>query len=181
MSTRLPQESFPDALAVRFVHSEELDRVITFVDGQQVGDPLSDNSYQPDYYRFHDVFHFTFMTFLDWSPCIRHLLKRKRKSNPLVDEVEDGARARSIEEGLSAILFEEASQQGFFEHVPVSDETLRVILQSVRRLEVKDKTVEEWRTAISQGFLAFRYLVAHQGGEILFDRKNRAMSFRACA
>ena len=43
-------------------------------------------------------------TVLGWSPIIRSGLKRKRKSNHKTDEVEDGGRARAIEEGVSAGL-----------------------------------------------------------------------------
>ena len=57
----------------------------------QVGDIIDDNSKENDAYRFHDVFHYTFATMLGWSPCTRSMMKRKRKSNTTMDEIEDGA------------------------------------------------------------------------------------------
>ena len=53
-------------------------------------DALTDNAYDPDGYRFHDIFHLAYAAVLDWSPVTRSLLQRKRKSDPRVDEVEDG-------------------------------------------------------------------------------------------
>src|SRR5919202_2053222 len=61
-----------------------------FVNGQQIGNDLTDNSYANDGYRFHDVFHLAYAGVLGWSPVTRQLLGGcKRKSNPKVDEVED--------------------------------------------------------------------------------------------
>ena len=86
-----------------------------FIDGKQVGDDLRDNRYDDDGYRFHDVFHLTYASVLGWSPILRALLRRKRKSNPAVDEVEDGGRARVIEEGIAAMVFSYAERRNFLE------------------------------------------------------------------
>ena len=75
------------------------------VDGEQMGDPLTDNAHLPDGYRFHDVFHLACAAALGWSPVVRKLLGRKRRSNPKIDEVEDGGRAIATEEGVSALVF----------------------------------------------------------------------------
>ena len=64
-----------------------------FVDGKPVGSPLTDNAYSSDGYRFHDVFHLAFASCLGWSPVMRKVLDRKRKSNSATDEIEDGGRA----------------------------------------------------------------------------------------
>ena len=151
--------------------------VETLVDGVILGDVLYDNSYTKDYYRFHDVFHFAFATILDWSPCVRHLMKLKRKSNPFIDEVEDGARARSLEEGLSGIIFEEALKKNFFEKEQISDTTLDFILNTVSRIEVKSKSKEDWKHAIELGYEAFRFLVVNQGGNVQFDRTNKTIIY----
>jgi NTP pyrophosphatase (non-canonical NTP hydrolase) len=60
------------------------------IDGKSFGAKLKDNAYESDGYRFHDVFHLASATMLGWSPVLRALLDKKRKSNPSVDEVEDG-------------------------------------------------------------------------------------------
>jgi NTP pyrophosphatase (non-canonical NTP hydrolase) len=65
--------------------------------GVNIGDRLTDNAIEADDYRFHDVFHFAHVAVLTWSPVVRSLLRLKRKSDPMVDEVQDGARAILIE------------------------------------------------------------------------------------
>jgi len=153
-------------------------RCIIYCNGERIGDALSDNSRQEDHYRFHDVFHFTFMTFLDWSPCVRHLLKLKRKHDPIIDEVEDGARARSIEEGISAIIFEEALENDYFKNQAVSLDTIRLIRKAVRRLEVGVRSEEEWKNAIQKGYEAFNFLRENNGGRVCFDRIRQKLSYK---
>ena len=41
------------------------------MDGVLVGAALTDNAYQDDGYRFHDVFHIAFTAILGWSPVLR--------------------------------------------------------------------------------------------------------------
>ena len=69
-------------------------------DGDQIGDRLTDASHVDDGYRFHDVFHLSYAAVLGWSPVTRKLMGRKRRSDPIVDENEDGGRAIAIEEGI---------------------------------------------------------------------------------
>ena len=80
---------------------EESGIAITTIDGSKYGDPLTDNRYEDDGYRFHDICHLSYASVLGWSPTMRALMRRKRKSDPKVDEVEDGGRAIVIEEGIS--------------------------------------------------------------------------------
>lgn len=102
--------------------------VTVFIDGDQVGDPITDNSYEDDGYRFHDIFHYGFAAYLGWSPVLRKLLNVKRKSVPSIDEVEDGARAAIIEEAISAYIYPFAEQNNFFEGVETLDyEILKTI------------------------------------------------------
>jgi len=65
-----------------------------FVGDQPFGDPIDDNSPASDSYRLHDILHLSNAAILSWSPVVRALLRRKRKSNTLVDKYEDGARAQ---------------------------------------------------------------------------------------
>lgn len=83
----------------------------------QVGDRIDDNASADDGYRFHDVLHLAYAAHLGWSPVIRALFRRKRKSDAEADRVQDGARAANIEEALTAFIFAHASQQNFFESV----------------------------------------------------------------
>ena len=85
-------ESFPDRFSLTFVQQADGDRVMvrTLFNGVQVGAELTDNAHDDDGYRFHDVFHAGFVAVLGWSPVLRSLLGRKRKSVTKLDEVEDG-------------------------------------------------------------------------------------------
>lgn len=87
------------------------------VNGKQIGDDLTDNADDPDGYRFHDVFHLGYVAVLGWSPVIRKLLKRKRKSDPQVDEVQDGGRAQVLDEGVAALVFDYAKEHRWLEGV----------------------------------------------------------------
>jgi aryl-alcohol dehydrogenase-like predicted oxidoreductase len=60
------------------------------------------------------------LRYLGWSPVLRGLLKRKRKSNAKIDENEDGARAAIIEEGIATWIFNNAKRRNFYESVAAS-------------------------------------------------------------
>ncbi|MEN2469325.1 hypothetical protein [Burkholderia sp. GS2Y] len=62
-------------------------------------------------------FHLAYVAHLGWSPVIRALLKLKRKSDPKLDENEDGARAAIIEEGIATWIFNHADHHDFYENM----------------------------------------------------------------
>ena len=128
-----------------------------FSDGVRLGNRLRDNHYIDDGYRFHDVFHFGYAAVLGWSPITRWMFKCKRKSDPRTDEVEDGGRAISIEEGISAMVFSYAEQHDFFARSPwVSTDLLRTIKGMTSHLEVSRCTMGDWEKAIQTGFNVWR-------------------------
>lgn len=72
-----------------------------YFEGKPLGDDLTGNAYVDDGYRFHDVIHLALIAHLSWSPVVRGLMRRKRKSkNDRVDEVEDGGRTQVVVEEL---------------------------------------------------------------------------------
>ena len=83
------------------IEGDDRQSIRVLINGVPFGEELTDNAYDHDGYRFHDIFHFAYAAVLGWSPITRALLRRKRKSRPLVDEVEDGGRAAVIEEGIA--------------------------------------------------------------------------------
>ena len=100
-------ERLPRKLVI-FIEEQKINSrtfVIQKCKGIIIGDRLTDNKLEKDDYRFHDVFHLAFIAHLGWSPVLRGLFKLKRKSNPEIDENEDGARASLIEEGVSTFIF----------------------------------------------------------------------------
>ena len=169
------KERLPNSFLVNFdeIVKDGKEFVRISIDGTQIGDVIDDNSYEKDFYRYHDVFHYTFATMLDWSPCTRAMLGRKRKSIPLIDECEDGARATITEEAISLMLFSEAKRTNLFENKKVSKTLLKIIKQMTEPFEVRTKTELEWERAILKGYELFKSLVRNRGGKIEFFKENR--------
>ena len=177
----LPEgERLPRRLKVELIDIREEARqhVQIRVDGKRFGGELTDNAYDPDGYRFHDVFHFAYAAVLGWSPITRGLLRRKRKSRPLLDEVEDGGRAAVIEEGVVALVFDYARRHHFLNGVAALDsQLLRTIKEMTSHLEVRQCTTGEWEQAILQGFDVWRAVLASRGGRIAVDLDARRITF----
>lgn len=172
-------ERLPKSFTVSFteVTKGDEEHVKITIDGTQIGDVIDDNSYEKDFYRYHDVFHYTFATMLDWSPCTRAMLGKKRKSISIIDNCEDGARATITEEAISLILFNESKRTNLFANKEVSKTILRIIKQMTEPFEVRIKTELEWETAILKGYELFKKLVINRGGKIEFSNVNRNAIF----
>lgn len=148
--------------------------------GVFIGAPLTDNISDPDGYRFHDVFHIGYAAVLHWSPTFRSLIQQKRKSDPAVDENQDGGRAIVIEEGLAAWIFSCAKQLNYFDGATsVSFDVLKTVRQFVAGYEVDQCPLSLWEDAILQGYSAFRELKRHNGGIIIGDRGARSIRYRS--
>ena len=175
-------ERLPRRFEVELIDMEEGEgksrHVRILIDGQTFGSPLTDNAYDPDGYRFHDVFHFAYAAVLGWSPITRALLERKRKSRPLVDEVEDGGRAGVIEEGVVALAFDYARRHRFLDGVAALDsQLLRTVKDMTSHLEVRQCVTGEWERAILRGFDVWRAVAAAKGGRIDIDLDTRRITF----
>ena len=144
-----------------------------------IGDPLTDNILDPDGYRFHDVFHLAYAAILHWSPTFRGLIKQKRKSEPEIDEAEDGGRASVIEEGLTAWIFSRAKHLNFFEgQKGVSVDLLKTVQQFVKGYEVEKCPLKLWETAILRGYAVFRQVRDNNGGIVVGDRRTRTIEYK---
>lgn len=172
-------EQFPRRFDIDFIERDGY--VVQSLEGVFIGDRLTDNSNEEDHYRFHDVFHLAYIAYLGWSPVIRGLLKRKRKSDPRVDENEDGARAMIIEEGIATWIFNHARRFGFYEHVEVGKldySLLKQIQSMVEGYEVERCKLWQWELAILRGFEVFRLLRQHRGGIVTVDMSQHELTFR---
>jgi MazG C-terminal domain len=144
----------------------------------QIGNVVNSNVEPDDHYRFHDVLHMALAALLGWSPVLRTLVKRKRKSNPAVDEAEDGARAQDEEESLVSIIYARAKAHGLFANLNVLDpHLLRQVLSLVKHREVAVRSPEEWSKAILTGFAVFRQVIRAGGGVIRGDLHKRTLTF----
>jgi len=173
-------ESFPERFTLAFEQQVDDERVIVrmLFNGEQVGAELTDNAHDDDGYRFHDVFHAGFVAVLGWSPVLRKLLGRKRKSVAKLDEVEDGGRAAVIEEGIAALIFDYGRNHNFLDGAGGVDE---ILLKTVRgmsaHLEVSEQPEALWQSAIIQSFAAWREINAEQGGAVEIDRGSRTLRY----
>ncbi len=171
-------ERLPRVLRIRMFENEHGKRaqMEIYPDGKLIGDSLSDNAYVDDGYRFHDVMHLAHMAVLGWSPVMRDLLKLKRKSQPMIDEVEDGARAAILEELVIAFIYSNAKDRRYYENVKhVDTEMLGTIKRIVAHLEVHLRRTGDWENAILQGYRAFRYLLAKHEAVIQLDLSERTL------
>ncbi|NQY82765.1 MAG: nucleoside triphosphate pyrophosphohydrolase family protein [Alphaproteobacteria bacterium] len=147
--------------------------------GVLIGSPLTDNIANRDSYRFHDVFHLANAVVLHWSPTFRALIKHKRKSEPAIDEAQDGGRATVIDEGTSAYIFSYAKELNFFEgHKTVSFDLLKAVKNFVRGYEVEACPLSLWEEAILQGYQAFREMKRNNGGIVIGDRNKRTLTYK---
>lgn len=147
--------------------------------GVFLGDPLTDNIADPDGYRFHDVFHLAHAAVLHWSPVFRALIKHKRKSSQKYDETQDGGRAIVVEEGLTAWIFSQAKNVGYFRNATrVSLDLLKAVQRFVAGYEVADCPPKLWEHAILQGYAAFLQLRDKNGGILIGDRKSRTLTYK---
>ena len=175
-------EKLPDEFEIQFIPFEDegknLVKIINKSDGELIGDPLTDNNYEDDGYRFHDVFHYGYLAHLGWSPVIRKLLKRKRKSKPEIDENEDGARAQIIEELISLLIYSESKDSKLLKYSKNMDTTLLKLVQRlVKDLEVSDCSAKQWENTILNSYRVFNKLIENNGGRVLVSKKNRMLTY----
>lgn len=150
------------------------------LDDTAVGDPLTDNRIEDDDYRFHDVFHLSYAAHLGWSPTLRRLLNVKRKSDPAVDEVQDGARAVLIEEGITTWIFNHAQRLALFDGIEMLDYgLLKSVRQFVSGYEAERCPLWLWEEAILNGYKIFRAVCQHRGGDVSIDLHARRIRFTA--
>ena len=174
------EEQLPRLLQVDFLECSHgtQNTVILRCNNINLGDRLTDNSEDPDGYRFHDVFHFAYAVYLGWSPVVRALTRTKRKSRSKIDEMQDGARARVIEEAVSAVIFRQAKKLQFFEGVEHVDlGLLKTVSELVEELDVADVPLWQWEEAILKGYLIFREVCSGSGGRVTMDLVKRTLTY----
>jgi len=172
---RLPRDLYVDVFE-RAVRGQTY--VFQRCNGINIGDRLTDNAMTADDYRFHDVFHFAYVAVLSWSPVVRSLLRLKRKSDPKIDDAQDGARATLIEEGVTTWIFGQAIELDFFANMKRGDlpfDLLKHVRQFVAGYEAEQCPLWLWEEAILEGYAAFRFLRQHRRGRIRIDMTNRRL------
>lgn len=194
--TPLPDESRP--VAEQLPRSFEVSfltvgpgRSQMYMGGRRLGDDLTDNAYKEDGYRFHDVMHLALAAKLGWSPVLRKLMGRKRKTAPEIDEVEDGARAQIVEEAVIKAIHAEGvrvvalapatdlvgPRALFSDRADMSFNFLKRLADFVSGLEVEGSHYWEWEDAILDGFRIFDRLRRAGRGTVTVDLSARNLTF----
>lgn len=179
-----PEAQLPRQFQYRFVHRPEDERLILLdvVTNTQVGDPLTDNAYEDDGYRFHDVMHLTFAAMLGWSPVHRKLLRKAKvignRQPDSKDNAEDGGRGQVIDEAIVLAAYAYAADRELLKNANAIDwDLLRHIKKLTASVEVANRTTREWNDALLRGFEMWRLLRAHNGGIIKGDLRARTIDF----
>ncbi len=188
---RDPREQFPRTFEVAFVPVGPGQSRMYF-NGKAVGDDLTDNAYDDDGYRFHDVIHLALIAHLGWSPVVSGFMKRKRKlKNDKVDEVEDGGRAQVVEELVIKAIHSEGERQAqltgrcsvdgpdrLFPHRSlITFQLLKTLRMYVDGLEVAKNAFWEWEDAIYAGCEVFLHLRREKQGTVQVDLHQRKLTF----
>ena len=174
-------EKLPRYLVVEIFERDVRNQTYVFqkCNGINLGDRLTDNAATPDDYRFHDVFHYAYAAVLGWSPVLRALMRLKRKSEPDIDEAQDGARAILIEEGIATWIFGQAKGMRLFENIQpgeLSFDLLKSVRQFVSGYEPEHSPLWLWEDAILQGYDAFRFLKKNRRARLILDMSKRRLS-----
>jgi hypothetical protein len=175
-------ERFPEEFEIEFVSfiedSKNKIKIIDKRDGNAIGDPLTDNAYDDDGYRFHDIFHYGYLAVLGWSPVLRKLLNKKRKSNPIVDENEDGARAQITEELVSLFIYQHTLDHDLLKYSKSVDSgIIKKVKSLVVKTEVQECSGKQWEHAILNSYAIFNKLRENNGGRVIVSKKNRSLIY----
>lgn len=140
------------------------------------GDPLTDNRYVQDGYRFHHVMHLTHAACLGWSPTVRSMLRRQRRSNPSIAARRDNKRAIVTEEGIAAMVFSYAERRNFLQgHTGIDPPLLERITEMTARFEVSTKTRAEWERTTLTAYNLWRQIRDWKGGRLRADLELRTI------
>jgi NTP pyrophosphatase (non-canonical NTP hydrolase) len=160
--------------------------------GKKLGDDLDNNYRQDDGYRFHDVMHLANVAHLGWSPVLRALMGKKRKSrDDQVDAVEDGARARIVEELVLKAIHSEGTRlaneanrcpaDGPAPTFPARGVITFRLLKNLRDYvvghEVWKNQYWEWEDAIFDGSAIYHRLRLEQQGTVTVDMDARKIEY----
>jgi NTP pyrophosphatase (non-canonical NTP hydrolase) len=175
-------ERFPEEFEIEFISYEESGKkklkIIDKRTGTPIGDPLTDNTYEEDGYRFHDIFHFGYLAILGWSPVLRKLLSVKRKSNPEIDENEDGARSQITEELISLFIYHHSVDHDLLKYSSSVDSgIIKKVQNLVMKTEFRDCSGKQWEKAILNSYEIFNKLKSNDGGRVLVSKKNKSLIY----
>lgn len=110
---------------------------------------------------------------------MRKLLSVKRKSSEIIDRIEDGAKARDIEEALSRRIFQYYLDNEFLDGIEEVDTDLLTEIPGFLG-ERESAWIAEagWEAAILEAARIIRELIAHEGGRVIANLNARTLVFQ---
>ena len=179
------KQQLPRSFSYKFYHKNKKLVIKDTKRQKEIGNPLTDNSYTDDGYRYHDVMHMTFMAYFGWSPVFRKLLRNQslqiiENRTEKQGEVEDGGRAQIIEEAIVQATYIYAHKHNFLkEDTSLIDlQFLKFIKQMTFDLEVKNRTTYEWNHALNCGIKNWNKLKKNKGGIIEGNLNKGTISYK---
>lgn len=168
---RAPNEQLPRRLVAEVgdVQATPYRRTKLRIDGLDVGDEVDDNAWADDGYRHHDLMHLANLAVMCWSPVMRAMTGKKRRSDPSLRRVEDGARSQDIEEAVVTRIFLDVMRRfPVFETADLlSLDAIEDIRFETRMLEVSAATDADWQRVATVGLYAM--LVMRSATTVTFD------------
>jgi hypothetical protein len=153
------EEQFPATL--RFDFREVAGLLSLSIDDRTLGDALSDARRKEDGYRFHDALHVALAVRLGWSPVLRGMLGRKRRSDVETDRCEDGGRACMVEEAVCHLIHVHRVDAA---HPKGMADLVRLIRRITEGFEVQTCSSADWTDAVALGLASIGRLFEDSGG-----------------
>ncbi len=153
---------------VKFIRGQ----VQSYYQDQLFGHPLTDNNDTNDGYRYHDVFHLSYLAVLGWSPVMRQFFNCPRQNN-----FEDGPEAQKIEEIISAFIFGADNPENYSSKQIIPDFILSQVRAWSEPFETKIYSEFDWEKAILAGYGVWEKLKKHRQGIIEGNLYHRSLKF----
>lgn len=153
---------------VKFIRGQ----VQSYYQDQLFGHPLTDNNDTNDGYRYHDIFHLSYLTVLGWSPVMRQFFNCQRK-----ESLEDGKDAQKMDEIISAFVFGAHNPNLYSSQRSVPTFILKQIKDWTSSFEVRVCSEQDWEKAILVGYDAWNQIRKHRQGMIEGNLYRRSLNF----
>lgn len=175
-------EQLPRNLKIYFEHKENKNVNVYVFNSLEQLIPIrtseKDWDLNGDFYRFRLAFHFSYMTYLKWSPVIRDIMGIKRRSNRIFEKAIDGPRQLIIEEGISSYVFSESKKYANFRDASsIPEYILKMVMRFANYTEIANLKSDLWELSILEGFKIWRQLASHEGGLITLDLDNTKIKY----
>lgn len=155
-----PEECFPPQLTLTFNRTEV-------------------NELENRYFLCQQIFSYLCVAKLGWSPNTRSQMRRKRKSDPIIDDIEDGARAMTTENAIQMIIYSSMYRKVNTDRQRVLANTLTIIKQMTEGFEVRHVSRNTWKQLILEACRHFNHAHTLNNFQISVDMKLKSFALLA--